>query len=460
MIPHHRPYLLTTALLALAVFPAFAQGQRLGEPRYDKTDTEVPQYVLSTCTALAPAITEIVLPGTGMAVSPDGQFRVTWVNTPGGAELTLLNRDTQDQHYIALPAPVLSPGVAWRVLEARFSPDSHLLAIRSVGQIWVADAAAATLLYSINVDKDKQLWPGSFTWSDKFLGVTFWPPESVLADAPVKTPVIFDMYEAASGAGTHALPLDLASSDAWLEPALSPDASHIAVLERARTWPGSARLLLLDVATGRVKWERKISAEDIAWSADGSQILALGSRLMWLSSKDGRKMRESASDAGSSEYQRIKFNEQAGIAVASFSLYSSFHRLFSKHPQEQPLIVLWNLKSGEELCRKAPEASSSFDPWVTTRGEIVALEETYSVRPPLRLLESARIVTYKIVLPEGKQATPVNSQPAAPARTSTSQENAEPAPAVQPPPTQSAQPQQQTPAETPNPPSSEHPPGL
>jgi len=419
MMRHGWRYLLIGAFVALAALPGAAQEQRESAPRYDKADTRVPQYILSTCPALVPAITETILPGTEMAVAPDGQYRATWVHTPGGAELTLLNRDTQDQHHIDLPAPVLPPGVAWRVLEARFSPDSRLLAVRSVGRIWVADAAAAKLLYSINVDKDKQLWPGSFTWSDKLLGVTFWPPESVLADAPVKTPVTFDLYEAAGGTGTRAVPLGLASSDAWLQPALSPDASHIAVLERARTWPGSARLLLLAAATGKIEWEKKISAEDIAWSADGSQILALGDRLMWLSPKDGRKVRESASDAGSSEYQRIRFNEQAGIAVATFSLYSSFHRLFSKHPQELPLIVLWNLKTGEELCRKTPDASASLEPWVTSRGEIVSLEETYDVRPPLRLLESSRIVTYKIALAGEKQKTPAISPPTAPIPDST-----------------------------------------
>jgi hypothetical protein len=411
--------LVIGASLALGAFPGAAQEQRQSAPRYDKADTRVPQYILSTCPVLVARVPETVVPGTEMAISPDGQFRATWLHTPEGAELTLLNRDTQDQHHITLPAPVLPPGVAWRILEARFSPDSRLLAIRSIGRIWVADAAAAKLLYSINVDKEKQLWPGSFTWSDKLLGVTFWPPESVLADAPVKTPVIFDLYDAASGVGTQALPLGLASSDAWLQSALSPDASHIAVLERARTWPGSARLLLLAAATGKVEWERKIAAEDIAWSADGLEILALGDRLVWLSPQDGRKARESASDAGSSEYQRLKFNDRAGVALASFSLYSPFHRLFNKHQQEQQLIVLWNLKSGEELCRKTPEASVSLETWVTARGEIVALEETYNIRPPLRLLESTRIVIYKIALPGEKQAAPALSPSAAPAPAST-----------------------------------------
>ena len=413
MMRHGWRHFLGVALLALAAFPAAAQEQRESAPRYDKADTRIPQYILSTCPALVPVGTETILPGTEMAVSLDGQFRVTWVHTPEGAELTLLNRDTQDQHHIDLPAPVLPPGVAWRVLEARFSPDSRLLAVRSVGRIWIADAAAAKLLYSINVDIKKQLWPGSFTWSNKLLGVTFWPPESVLADAPAKTPITFDLYDAASGAGVRAVPLDLTSSDAWLQPALSPDGSHIAVLVRARTWPGSARLFLLVAATGKAEWDKKISAEDIAWSADDSQILALGNRLMWLSPKNGRKMRESAGDAGSSEYQRLKFNEQGGVALASFSLYSPFHRMFSKHPQDQQLIVLWNLKSGEELCRKMPDATSSIEPWVTARGEIVALEETYNIRPPLRLLKSARIVTYKIMLPGEKQAAPANTPPAA-----------------------------------------------
>jgi hypothetical protein len=404
-----RSLLLFLGGFLMGAAPALAQQQVQGPPRYDKADTRVPQYALSTCPVLRVETTENVLPGTELAMSPSGQFRAEWVHTPQGAELTIIDRDKSERARIELPAPPLPPGIAWRVLEAKFSPDSQLLAIRSVGRIWVADAAEAKLLYSINVDLDKQLWPGSFTWSEKHLGVTFWPPESILADAPTKGPVMFDLYEAASGAGILAVPLNLPSSDAWLEPVLSPDASQLAVLERARNWPGTARLVLLATVSGQVVWEKKLSAEDIAWSDDGSQILALGKKLTWISAKDGHEIRHSATDAGASEYQRLKFSEASGVAAASFSLYSAFHRLFSKHQQETELIVLWDLKSGEELCSKELDAGTSLELWLTARKEIVTLEELYDIRPSLRLLKAAQVVTYKIL-----QKGDVNSQPSAP----------------------------------------------
>jgi hypothetical protein len=360
-------------------------------------ETRVPQTALSTCPALAVVERREVPAGTGLAVSPDGRFVAEFIHTPLGAELTLRERDRGEEHRLELQPPALPPGIAWRVLGAEFSPASDLLLVRSLGKLWIISPETGQVLYTVAADPVKQSYPGKASLAAGRLVVPFWPPESYLADAPARKPVEVRFYEAASGEIRGRLELKLDSSDPWTELHLAPDGNRLAVLLRATRWPGKARLVLFAADTGKPVWERKITAEDLAWLPDSSALLALGRRLVWLDPANGNERHAAEGGVGSSEFQQVRLNASADVAVGEFSRYSAWRRALrlseGRHEQQ---FVLWQLDTGRRLCRVDIDRTLTLAPWLTARGEIVTLEETYEVRPPLRLLKASRMVTYKV----------------------------------------------------------------
>ncbi len=360
-------------------------------------ETRVPQTALSTCPALAVVERREVPVGTGLVVSPDGRFLAEFIHTPLGAELTLRQRDGGEEHRLELQPPALPPGIAWRVRSAEFSPASDLLLVRSVGELWVISPETGQVLYTVAADPAKQSYPGKASFAAGRLVVPFWPPESYLADAPARKPVEVRFYEAASGEMHSRLELKLDSSNPWAEMHLAPDGNRLAVLLRATRWPGKARLVLFAADTGKLVWERKITAEDLVWLPDSSALLALGRRLVWLDPANGSERRAAEGGVGSSEFQQVRLNAPADLAVGEFSRYSAWRRALrlseGRHEQQ---FVLWQLDTGRRLCRVDIDRTLTLAPSLTARGEIVALEETYELRPPLRLLKASRIVIYKI----------------------------------------------------------------
>ncbi|MBI1739140.1 MAG: hypothetical protein HYR58_07820 [Acidobacteria bacterium] len=360
-------------------------------------DTVVPQTALSPCAAVSVASREEVAAGTGLAVSPDGRWLALYVHTNRGGEVTLRPRATGESHRLELVPPALPPGVTWRVLDAVFSPNGDLLAIRTTGAIWVVDVATGLIRYQVGVDPERQTYPGKFSLAADTLAVLFWPPESYLAEANAKKGVEVRLYEAATGKFVRSVPMAVDSSDAWTDIELSPDAKWFALLRRPTRWPGKAHLSVRSPVSGLTRWETKLSAEDFQWSADGRSLIALGKRLVWLDADTGKQTRESKSDAGSSEYHRLRVNETAGLAVGQFSRYSRWKRSVMLSDQRDSMIVLWRLDGAAPVCQSALPPSQSVEAWLTSQGEIITLEENYDLRPQLRLLKSAQIVTYKLV---------------------------------------------------------------
>jgi hypothetical protein len=64
--------------------------------------------------------------------------------------------------------------------------------------------------------------------------------------------------------------------------------------------------------------------------------------------------------------------------------------------RRESMIVLWRLDGASLVCQSALPPSQSVEAWLTSQGEIITLEENYDLRPQLRLLKSAQIVTYKL----------------------------------------------------------------
>jgi hypothetical protein len=389
------------AAMAALMVPFASAQDKLRNP---KKDTLVPQTALSLCPALEVGSRESVPAGTALAVSADGIHRDTWLHTTTGAALDLRNRDTGVTRRIELVPPPLPPGVTWRVQEAEFSPDGSRLAVRSTGAIWVIDTQAAHVLFLAGVDAATQTYPGKMSWGGKQLAIVFWPVESYLADATAQKPVAVRIYDGTSGQVTRTLQVQLPSSNAWTEPRLSPDGSRVAVLVRANHWPGKAVLMLLAAETGKPVWENKISAEDLQWTSDGKQLMALGSELVWLDSENGKEVRQAGTSVAHSENQKLRVSEAAHTAAGKFSVYSPFKRMLKRNELRETRVVLWQLDTGKGICEIPIAAANSVDAWPTARDELISLEETYDVRPPLRLLKSAQIVTYQI------------SKPAAPAK--------------------------------------------
>ncbi|MGH9775714.1 MAG: hypothetical protein ACRD50_12290 [Candidatus Acidiferrales bacterium] len=375
--------------------------------------TRVPQTAFSLCPCLNVVSREEVIPGTALAVSPDGRFRLSYFQTPSGAHFDLLDRDSGEKRQFDAAVPKIPPGIVWRILEAEFSPDSRWLAVRTIGATWIFPAGLTQPVWTIAADSDKEIYPGKMSWGGDHLAVIFWPAESFLADAEPKKPVQVKIFDAPTGAVALTFNLPLALSDSWTVPRLSPDALEIAVLERARRWPGKARLLLFSTRTGKSLWERNLSAEDIAWSADGKRLLSLGSELTWLDSSTATPVRQTAGSSAHSDLQRLTINENAGLALGRFAEYSAFARALGGGKKRVTHFILWNLPANRDFCQETFVPEVSADPWITSRGEIISLEETYDVRPPLRLLKSARIITYKFTPPPSAQSPPP-SKPASP----------------------------------------------
>jgi WD40 repeat protein len=347
--------------------------------------------------------------GTGLAVSPDGSELLTYMHTTAGAVLNFVERSSGHSRRLELTPPALPPGVQWRIFDATFSPSGAWVAVRSTGQIWVIDTAKTQVAFSIGTDKAGQFYPGKLSWGGNQLAVPFWPPESYLADAAAKKPVEVRIYDAASGQITHRVSLPLPSADAWTVSRLSPDGAKLAVLLRARRWPGKADLLFASVESGKA-WQEKISAEDIHWSSDGKQVLALGNELVWLNAEDGKAVRKIATGIHHSEYQKLRVNEAAQIAAGEFTLYSPFKRMLHEGKTESSRLILWRLDTEKELCEVPLDAATDAEIWLTSSGEIVTLETSYEIRPPLRLPKSARIVTYRVAAPN-EPAKPAAPQP-------------------------------------------------
>jgi WD40 repeat protein len=351
-------------------------------------DTRVPQTGLSLCPALAMVDRTELTPGSALAVSPDGQFQLTYFHTPRGARLALLNRDTKEGRQMDLTAPEIRPGITWRIQEALFSPDSRWLAVRSVGRIWVLDAAQGQVLFTVGVDAAKQLYPGKISWATGKLAVTFWPPESYLADANSKAAVDLRIYEVPGGEVSRTMPLNVHTSNEWLEARLSPDATRLAVLEGARNWPGKARLTLLAPDGGKIVWARSIAVDDVVWSADSQRLFTLGKELSEWDAQTGKSLRSLSVGIDPGEYQRLRMNEAGQMAAGTFIRDNSF--------QHAAGLVLWRIEPRQQVCEIEIDPGNSIDAWLTARGELLALEEDYEIRPPLRLLKSAHLVTYKL----------------------------------------------------------------
>src|SRR2546425_146217 len=224
---------------------------------------------MSLCPALTVATREMVPAGTAIGVSPDGRYLVQYIHTTQGVELKLRNRDTGEDRSVQLEPPSLPPGVTWQVHEIIFSPSGSLFAVRSVGAIWMLDAETAQVRYQIGVDGEKQAYPGKAALAEGQMAAAFWPPESYLADAVPKKPIEVRFYEAATGKVLRSLSLALDSAERWTKLALTPDGSRLAVLLRPTRWPGKARLRVYASEDGKLLWERKIGAEDMAWLGDG-----------------------------------------------------------------------------------------------------------------------------------------------------------------------------------------------
>jgi hypothetical protein len=408
-----RAFRLPAALLAagtILLVPVPASARNLANAQNQARDrgTRVPQTALSLCPALKVVSREEATPGTALAVPANGQFRLTYVQTTQGAEFTLLNRDSGDATRFDEVIPALPPGITWRILGAGFSPDGELLAIHSVGAIWVFDTLNARKIFTIPADHEAQIYPGKMSWSRRQLAVSFWPAESFLADVRVKRPVEVRLYDGETGEVAQRLQLPLFSADAWTELRISPDGRRLAVLERPRKWPGNARLALFETAKGKLLWQKKIGAEDFDWTNEGKQMVLLGSKLVWLDAERGKEIREAETEVPHSELQKLRINEDAQLGIGKFSQYSAFKRALGGSKKREMRVVLWQLDTGKEICGQPLDPAVSLDAWPTARDEIIALEETYDVRSPLRLLKSARIVVYRLISPDNpeKPASP------------------------------------------------------
>lgn len=362
-------------------------------------DTVIPQTALSLCSTLTAVSRETVAAGTGLAVSADGRRLLEYLHTPGGAELKLRDLDARAERRVYLAQPALPPGILWRIREAVFSPAGDLLVVSSTGAIWVLAAETGQVLHLIGFEPEKQVYPGDFSLSGGELAVVFWPPESYLADAVVKKPIEVRFYDARTGSPRRSLALTLDSTDQWSKIELAPDGTRLAVLRRAMRWPGKARLLLFAADAGKLLWEKKVGAEDFAWSADGRSLAALGSELVWLNATTGKQARKAERKVRSSEFHKLRIAESLQLAVGHFSRYNPFKRLLDRREQRNARLMFWRLDTAKTVCEIELGATTSADAWLTARGEVVALEETYQVRSPLRLLQSARIVTYRLRLP-------------------------------------------------------------
>lgn len=355
----------------------------------------IPQTALSRCPPLRLIHREDVAPGTALAVSADGRRLAQYFHTIRGAEITLLDRETAEVHRLRLEPPQLPPGVAWRIVRVVFSRAGDLLAVESVGKVWVFAAATGEKLYEIGVD-DQQRFPAQLTLGGDRLALVFWPPESYLATATPKGPINIGIYDAHTGQQRQTVFARVRTPDAWTRLELSPDAERLALLMRATRWPGKARLALYAVGDSALLWEKKVSAEDLAWAADIRELLILGGELQWLDANTGKKLREAERKTRFSESQKLRTNDAANLATGFFLRYNPLKRTLDMGDWRDPQFRIWRLDSRKAVCEIQLDPALRVDVWLTARGELIALEETYDVRPSLRILRAARIVTYRL----------------------------------------------------------------
>ncbi len=359
----------------------------------------VHQTALSRCTPLRLLEQEDVAPGTAIAVSPDGRRLALYFHTIRGAEITIRDRDTSEAHRIDLEPPPVPPGIAWRITDVDFSPGGDVLAVLSIGKLWAFSTASGEVLYEIGLDAEQPAaarYPGQLAVGGEKLALVFWQAESYLAAAKPKGLTNVRIYEARTGKLLHNLFLPIRTPDAWTRLALSPDAERLAVLMRPTRWPGKARLALYAVRDGALLWEKKVGAEDMAWSADVRELLVLGSELHWLDATNGKELRKAEHKTRFSESQKLRLSDPVNVAAGFFLRYNPWKRSLDMGDFRDPQFRIWRLDSGKAMCEILLDPSVRADVWPTARGEIVALEEAYDVKPQLRILRAARVVTYRV----------------------------------------------------------------
>jgi outer membrane protein assembly factor BamB len=359
-------------------------------------DTVVPQTAFSPCAAVEVIEREDLPAGTGLAVSPDGKWLALYAHTMRGGEVRIRPRPGRESGKpLLINPPELPPGVTWRIVEAEFSPDSSLLILRSVGAIHAFDTATGALRFLLEPDRARQLYPGNFALSHGHLFVAYWPPESYFADAKSRHAVEVRVVELSTGALLRAMQLPLETSSDWMRLRATPQGDRLAVLERATRWPSKARLSAFAADSGKLLWRHKLGAEDVRWSEDGNSLLALGRRLQWLDAATGKSRREAEGDAGTSEFHQFRFSTAGNLVAGQASRFSRLKRAIALRHERETVIFLWRLDSGKVICSTPLPPTVSAALWPIAGGELIALEETYELRPPLRLLKGARIVTYR-----------------------------------------------------------------
>lgn len=388
------PHRFTRGLVALLMAAGVALGASAGGAQ-----SAPPSPALARCAALTVVAGEDVPPGTRIAVSADGRRIARYFHTPRGAEIQIQDRGSPATRRFTVEPTSLPPGIVWRITEVAFAPAGHLLAVQSLGAVWVLSAEKGELLYPIAADAEKQLYPGQLQLTDNRLLLAFWPPESLLAASAPTKPVEVRLYEAASGQLLKTLLVPLETPDAWTRLALSPAGDQLAVLERATRWPGKGRLTLYRVADGKPLWRIKLGAEDLAWTLETSELVTLGGELAWLDAATGKKRRAAPRKIRFSEYQKLRLQDAAHAALGYFLRYNPLKRTLALQDAREPQWVLWRLSNGATRCELRLAEAERVDAWLTAGGEVVALEEAYDLRPGLRMLRAARIVTYRLVTP-------------------------------------------------------------
>jgi hypothetical protein len=99
---------------------------------------------------------------------------------------------------------------------------------------------------------------------------------------------------------------------------------------------------------------------------------------------------------GSSEFQKLRFSEAGNLAAGLVAHYSSWHRFFRHTEEISWVLAIWRADDGKGVCEVTLSPETTLDPWVTSRGELITIEERYEIRLPLRLLKSSRIITYRV----------------------------------------------------------------
>ena len=358
-------------------------------------DVHVPQTALSLCPSLTVVARETVTPGTGIGASPDGRWLAEYGHTLKGLELKLVDRDSGQSRRLHLDFPPLPPGVVWKTTGITFSKSGELFVVQSIGGLWVIESSSAAVRFQIFRDPHG-LYPGTPTMAGGLLAAIFWPPESYFADAPGLKEVEIRFFDLQDGSRVRTRIFKLNTAEVWTRMALSPDGRRLAILLRPTRWPGKSDLRILEVESNKILWQRKISGEDLAWSEDGAEVFVLAGQLRWLDANTGKQRRSSAGNVRGSESQLLRISADAKLAVGSMARYNPLLRGLRVHDRRDAQLLLWQLDTGAILCDQQLRPSQSADVWPTARGELVALEEQYDVRPPLRLLQRATLVVYRL----------------------------------------------------------------